>query len=439
MNKVTVIGAGLAGCEAALALAKHNIQVDLIDIKPKNFTPAHKNPNFAELVCSNSLKSQRLETASGLLKEEMKILNSVVIEAAEATKVPAGDALAVERNSFSEYISNKIRHNKSINIITKEITEIPQDTGFYVIATGPLTSNNLAKNIEVFFGSENLNFFDAAAPIVDGESLDYNKVFWASRYGRGGADYLNSCLTKAEYERFYSELINAETVKLKDFEQTEFKVFSGCMPIETIAKGGYDSLRFGPLKPVGILDHNSKKRPFAVVQLRKENKDGTLFNLVGFQTNLKWNEQKRVFRLIPGLEEAEFMRYGVMHRNTFINSPRLLDNCLRSRKHKNLFFAGQLTGVEGYLESAASGLFVGLNLARMLCGKKLQPLEPCSMIGALANYISCEANANNFQPMNSNMGILPPLAERVKNKQERYKQLANLAIDAVKRWRNNEI
>ncbi len=439
MNKVTVIGAGLAGCEGALALTKYNIQVDLIDIKPKNFTPAHKNPNFAELVCSNSLKSQRLETASGLLKAEMKILGSIVIEAAEATKVPAGDALAVERDNFSEYISNKIRQNKSINIITKEATKIPQDEGFYIIATGPLTSNNLAKNIEAFFGNKALSFFDAAAPIVDGESLDYNKVFWASRYGRGKADYLNSCLTKAEYNKFYNELINAETVKLKDFEQTEFKVFSGCMPIETIAKSGYNSLRFGPLKPVGISDHNSTEKPFAVVQLRKENNEGTLFNLVGFQTNLKWSEQKRVFRLIPGFAQAEFMRYGVMHRNTFINSPKLLDNCFRSREHKNLFFAGQLTGVEGYLESAASGLFVGLNLARMLCGKKLQPLKPCSIIGALANYISCEANANNFQPMNSNMGILPPLKERVKNKQERYKQLANLAIDEVKRWKNSEI
>jgi methylenetetrahydrofolate--tRNA-(uracil-5-)-methyltransferase len=433
VTKVLVVGAGLAGCEAALALAKNGIEVDLIEMKPQKFTPAHKNPCFAELVCSNSLKSVHKETASGLLKEELKLLGSIVMEAAESTKIPAGDALAVNREQFSQYVTDRIKENQLIRVIQMELTELPARETPCIIATGPLTSAKLCREIEKSFGEENLSFFDAAAPIVTGESLDKSKVFFASRYNKGGADYLNCPMNKEEYEKFYDALINAETVQLPSFEQEELKTFSGCMPIEIMAKKGKDTLRFGPLKPVGITNPVTNAKAYAVVQLRQENKMCSLFNLVGFQTNLKWGEQKRVFSLIPGLCDAEFVRYGVMHRNTFINSPKLLDGYFRCKMNHRRFFAGQITGVEGYLESAVSGLVAGLNLARTIKNLKLVPLPQTTMIGALAAYIS-DGSTPNFQPMNSNMGILPPLETKIRDKRVKHEKLAERAISALTAW-----
>lgn len=435
MNSVTVIGAGLAGVEACYQLSLKGIKVKLYEMKPKKKSPAHKYDGFAELVCSNSLKAMRIESAAGMLKEEMRILGSLTMKAAEKTAVSAGGALAVDREAFSDYITEYIRNDKNIEIISEEVQSIPKND-HVIIATGPLTSEALSMSIKDLCSEQYLYFHDAAAPIVTYESLDKNKVFKASRYGRGDADYINCPFEKDEYERFYNELINAESVPLKTvdtehFSKDGFKVYEGCMPIEVLAKRGIDTMRFGPLKPVGITDPNTGKRPYAVVQLRAENKKGDFYNIVGFQTNLKFKEQKRVFSLIPGLENAEFIRFGVMHRNTFINSPKLLTEHFNMRSHKNIFFAGQITGVEGYIESAASGIVAGINMANQILGKSYLSLPGDTMIGALAKYISDESVVN-FQPMGCNMGILPPLSERIKNKSERYLNIATRGINSLK-------
>lgn len=429
---VKVIGAGLAGCEAAWQLAKAGIDVELYEMKPEKFTPAHKYAGFAELVCSNSLKAERIGSAAGMLKEEMRRLGSLIMECAEGTRVSAGGALAVDRERFSDAVTEKIRKNPFIRVIGKEITEIPD--GEVIIATGPLTSDPLAGSIRELCG-DYLYFHDAAAPIVTFESLDKDKVFFAARYGRGEADYINCPMDKDEYLRFYSELINAESAPLHDFdrehfEKDRFKVYEGCMPIEILAKRGEDTMRFGPMKPVGLTDPRTGKRPYAVVQLRAENSQGTLYNLVGFQTNLKFGEQKRVFSLITGLENAEFVRYGVMHRNTFINSPKLLNRQFNMRTCESLFFAGQITGVEGYIESAASGIFAGLNMARRLSGKEYVSLPETTMLGALSRYIS-DPTVERFQPMGCNMGILPELPERIRDKKLRYEKIAERGLEAL--------
>ncbi len=423
MNKITVIGAGLAGCEAANIIASFGIDVELFEMKPVKKSPAHKSDNFAELVCSNSLKANRIASAAGLLKEEMRQLGSVSLEAAEISKVDAGGALAVDRNIFSDYITNSIKENKHIKIINKVISEIPED-GIVVIATGPLTDSDLAENIKVYCNEESLSFYDAAAPIVTKESIDFTKAFFASRYDFESSvgDYVNCPMNKEEYELFYNELVNAEGAVTHSFD-----VYEGCMPIEVLAKRGEDSIRFGPLKPVGLKDPRTGHRPWAVVQLRKENSFGSLFNIVGFQTNLKFGEQKRVFSLIPGLQNAEFMRYGVMHRNTFINSPRLLNKNLSLKKNKNIFFAGQLSGVEGYMESAASGIVAGLNAVRQFRGLEPFILPEYTMIGALLNFITDES-VENFQPMGANFGIIPPLETHIRDKRERYAALANRSL-----------
>ena len=425
--KVKVIGAGLAGCEAAWQLANANIEVELYEMKPVKFTPAHHYQGFAELVCSNSLKAARVDSAAGMLKEEMRRLGSLIMECAAQTSVPAGGALAVDREKFSDMVTEKIKSHRNITVIETEVTQIPESNT--IIATGPLTSNALAENIQKMCG-EYLSFFDAAAPIVTFESLDKSLVFEASRYDKGEADYINCPMNKEEYQRFYNELINAESAPLKEFEKQHFKVYEGCMPIEVLAKRGEDTMRFGPLKPVGLRDPRTDKRPYAVVQLRKENNDGTLYNLVGFQTNLKFGEQKRVFSLITGLENAEFMRYGVMHRNTFLDSPRCLDEHFAMKNKDNIYFAGQITGVEGYIESAMSGIIAGLNLARKLQGKEQLSFPRETMTGALTKYISDE-NVVNFQPMGCNMGILPELPERIKDKKLKYTTLANRGLEKL--------
>lgn len=429
-NKVKVIGAGLAGCEAAWQLAKANIDVELYEMKPKKFTPAHKYKGFAELVCSNSLKAERLGSAAGMLKEEMRRLGSLIMECADISKVSAGGALAVDREKFSDSVTDRINSDPHIKVIEDEICEIPD--GNTIIATGPLTSEALSESIKTLCG-DHLYFHDAAAPIVTFESLDKEKVFFASRYGRGEADYINCAFDKDEYLAFYNELVNAESAPLKQFEKEHFgkdgfKVYEGCMPIEVLAKRGEDTMRFGPLKPVGITDPRTGNRPYAVVQLRAENSQGTLYNIVGFQTNLKFGEQKRVFSMIPGLENAEFMRYGVMHRNTFINSPKLLTEYFNMRDRDDLFFAGQITGVEGYIESASSGIMAGLNMARKLNGKQMISLPATTMIGALSKYIS-DPTVGKFQPMGCNMGILPEYPERIKDKQMKYEALAQRGLD----------
>lgn len=426
---IKVIGAGLAGCEAAWQLAKAGHEVELYEMKPKKFTPAHKYNGFAELVCSNSLKAERMESAAGMLKEEMRRLGSLVIECAYMSKVSAGGALAVDREKFSDLVTEKIRSNEKITVIEEELTEIPE--GEVIVATGPLTSEGLSESIGKLCG-DHLYFHDAAAPIVTFESLDKQKVFFASRYDRGEADYINCPMDKEEYLRFYNALIEAESAPLHEFEKEHFgkdnfKVYEGCMPIEVLAKRGEDTMRFGPLKPVGITDPKTGKRPYAVIQLRAENSQGSLYNIVGFQTNLKFGEQKRVFSLIPGLENAEFMRYGVMHRNTFINSPKLLNEQFNMRERPELFFAGQITGVEGYIESAASGIFAGLNMARRIEGKELVSLPETTMLGALSKYISDES-VTKFQPMGCNMGILPELPERIRDKKLKYKAIAERGL-----------
>ena len=418
---VSIIGAGLAGCECAWILANNNIKVKLYEMKPENKSEAHTSNDFAELVCSNSLKSADTASACGMLKEEMRYMNSITMEAAEKTRVAAGGALAVNRDEFSLYITEKLKNHPNITIEEKEITAIPDENT--VIATGPLTSDNLAAAIQERFG-KSLSFYDAAAPIITAESIDMSVAFFATRYDKGEADYINCPMNKEEYELFYNELVNAETVPLKTFE--DLTVYEGCMPVEVLAKRGIESVRYGCMKPVGLTDPRTGRRPYAAVQLRKENNEGTLYNIVGFQTNLKFPEQKRVFSLIPGLANAEFMRYGVMHRNTFLNSPKLLLSSFKLKDSKGVYFAGQITGVEGYVESAASGIIAGINLAREIRGLAPLILPETSMIGALSAYIATPNE--NFQPMGSNMGILPPLPERIKDKKLRYKIISERGL-----------
>ncbi len=434
-NKAKVIGAGLAGVEAAWQLANSAIEVELYEMKPVKYSPAHKYKGFAELVCSNSLKADRIESAAGMLKEEMQRLGSLTMQAAQASRVSAGGALAVDRTMFSDIITEKIKSHRNIRVIETEVTDIPD--GNVIIATGPLTSEALADKISELCG-EYLYFHDAAAPIVSFDSLDKQKVFFASRYDKGEADYINCPMDKNEYQHFYNELINAQSAELKQFEKEHFskdgfKVYEGCMPIEVLAKRGEDTMRFGPLKPVGLKDPRTGNRPYAVVQLRAENSKGTMYNMVGFQTNLKFGEQKRVFSLIPGLENAEFLRYGVMHRNTFINSPKLLTQQFCMRNNDNIYFAGQITGVEGYIESAASGIFAGLCLSRKLRGLGKVSLPETTMLGALSKYISDET-VEKFQPMGCNMGILPELPEKIRDKKLKYTAIANRGLDDLDRF-----
>lgn len=426
---VNVIGAGLAGCEAAWRLAQEGINVRLYEMKPEKFSPAHKYGGFAELVCSNSLKAARLESAAGLLKYEMEHLGSLTVPCAKENSVEAGGALAVDREKFSDSVTAKIRSHPLIEVVGGEVTALPD--GIVIIATGPLTSGAMADTIKQLCG-EGLSFYDAAAPIVTYESLDLDKVFFASRYDRGDADYINCPMNKEEYLAFHEALVNAERVQLKDFETHPFSVYEGCMPIEVLASRGVDTMRFGPMKPVGITDKRTGKRPYAVIQLRRENSEGTLFNLVGFQTNLKFSEQKRVFSMIPGLENAEFMRYGVMHRNTFINSPELLNADFSMREHPDIYFAGQITGVEGYMESAASGIIAGIAAARKIKGLEPLVLPNDTMTGALSRYISDPFNAGKFQPMGANMGILPDIGVRIKDKKERYGAYADRAVRSLR-------
>lgn len=429
---VTVIGAGLAGCEAAWQLANAGIKVRLCEMKPAKYTPAHKYSGFAELVCSNSLKASRVNSAAGLLKEEMRRLGSLTVPCAVETAVPAGGALAVDRTLFSDLVTEKIHSHPNIEICSGEVTEIPE--GNVIIASGPLTSDALAESIKKISGGY-LSFYDAAAPIVTFESINMERAFFGARYGRGDDDYINCPFTKEEYLEFYNAIVNAESAPLHDFDAPQelhnkndsFTVYEGCMPVEVLAKRGEETMRYGAMKPVGLNDPVTNRRPYAVVQLRKENSSGTMYNIVGFQTNLKFGEQKRVFSLIPGLENAEFVRYGVMHRNSFLNSPKLLDADFSLRSDRRIFFAGQITGVEGYMESAASGIMAGINMTRKLNGKDSLILPTDTMIGALSHYISDES-VTDFQPMGANMGILPPCPTRIKDKQERYRIVAEAAL-----------
>lgn len=425
MNKITVIGAGLAGCEAAHKLSSLGFSVRLCEMKPEKRTPAQKSDGFAELVCSNSLKAMRLESAAGLLKEEMRRLGSLTMEAAKRTSVAAGGALAVDRELFSEYITEKIKSDPNIEVVTGEVTELPSD-GIVIVATGPLTSDALAESLRQKFGGT-LSFFDAVAPIVAADSIDMNRVFMGARYDRGEADYINCPMERDEYDAFYDALVSAERAPLHDFDVADPKVYEGCMPVEIMAGRGRDTLRYGPLRPVGLIDPHTGRRPWANIQLRKENAAGTMYNIVGFQTNLKFGEQKRVFSMIPGLEHAEFVRYGVMHRDTFMDSPRLLSKSLSLKSEPRLFFAGQFTGVEGYTESAATGILAGINAVRFASGEEPLVLPPETMLGALVNYITDES-VGNFQPMGANMGILPPLEKKIRHKDERYAALAERAI-----------
>lgn len=424
MITVNVIGAGLAGCEAAYRLAENGINVRLYEQKPHKHSPAHSSEYFAELVCSNSLRSNVLSNAVGLLKEEMRKLGSLIMEAAYATKVPAGGALAVDRTEFSKYITDKIANHPNIMVVNEEYTDITGDE-YTVIATGPLTSDSLFKNIKEITSDDDLYFYDAAAPIVSYDSIDMSKAFKAARYNKGDADYINCPMTKEEYDVFYEALVTAETAPLKEFE-TEV-VFEGCMPVETMAKRGYNTLLFGPLKPVGLRSETMEKDAYAVVQLRQDNLNATMYNIVGFQTHLKFPEQKRVFSLIPGLENAEFLRYGVMHRNTFINSPKVLNNRYGLVNNEKIFFAGQITGVEGYIESASSGLLCGIYLSRLLKGLEIKEFSSKTAIGALSNYVS-NKTIEKFQPMNVNFGIIEPLGYRVKGKQEKNLEIAARAL-----------
>lgn len=426
MNKAIVVGAGLAGCEAAWQLANRNIQVDLYEMKPSKKTPAHKYDGFAELVCSNSLRGASLTNAVGLLKEEMRHLNSLIIKCADKTQVPAGGALAVDREKFSDAVTECIINHPNITVINSEITEIPNEKNV-IIASGPLTSDALSENIGNFFGNDYLHFFDAAAPIVTFDSINMDTAFFASRYNKGTPDYINCPMTKEQYEIFYNALVGAECAELHDFDNN---VFEGCMPIEIMAKRGSQTLLFGPLKPVGLVDPRTDAKSYAVVQLRKDNSDGTLYNIVGFQTHLKFPEQKRVFSLIPGLENAEFVRYGVMHRNTFINSPQVMTKYYNTKKREDLFFAGQMTGVEGYVESASSGLVCGINLSQIINGKQPVDFTKFTATGALSHYIT-EGAVGNFQPMNVNFGIIESLDVRIKNKAERYEAISNRALEKL--------
>ena len=433
-QEVTIIGGGLAGCEAAYQIAKRGIKVKLYERKPKSFSPAHSNPNLAEIVCSNSFKSNLITNACGLLKEELRNLDSLLIKIADKTAVPAGQALAVDREQFSKEVTDYIKQHSNIEVIEKEVADIP-DKGIVIIATGPLTSNHLAEGISKLTGEDKLYFYDAAAPIVQKESLDMNIAFWGDRYGKGDSSYINLPMNKEEYEKFYEELVNAEVVNLHEFEKKE--IFEGCMPIEIMAKRGVDTLRFGPLKPVGFTDPRTGERPYAIVQLRQDNQAGSLFNMVGFQTNLKYGEQKRVFSLIPGLANAEFIKYGVMHRNTYINSGNLLDSSYCLKNDRRIYFAGQISGVEGYVESISSGLVAGINVARNIEGKETIYFPKNTMIGSLANYISTPKN--NFQPMNANFGILPQLNEKIRDKKIKSEKLARTSLRRIKKYKRNLI
>lgn len=426
---ITVVGAGLAGSEAAWQIAQAGVPVRLYEMRPKTQTPAHHTDKFAELVCSNSLRANALTNAVGVLKEEMRRFNSVIIGAADRCAVPAGGALAVDRHEFAEYVTNAVRNHPLIEVMTEEITHIPD--GIVVIATGPLTSPALSEELKRLTGEDYLYFYDAAAPIIEKESIDMSKVFMASRYDKGEAAYLNCPMTEEEFNRFYDELIAAEAVPLKEFEKEIF--FEGCMPIEVMAKRGRQTMLFGPMKPVGLTDPHTGKKPYAVVQLRQDNGAATLYNIVGFQTHLKWPEQKRVFSLIPGLENCEIVRYGVMHRNTFINSPKLLKPTYQYKDRDTLFFAGQMTGVEGYVESAASGLLAGMNAARLAKGEQLLVLPPETIMGSMAKYIT-SADPNHFQPMNANFGLVPEWPERIRNKREKNEKLAERALDTIQNF-----
>ena len=424
---INIIGGGLAGCEAAYQISKRGINVRLYEMKPTKYSPAHSNSNLAEIVCSNSFKSNLLTNACGLLKEELRMLDSLLIKIADETSVPAGQALAVDREEFSRKVTEYIENLDNVEIIKEEVTEIPDDA-VTIIATGPLTSDVLFEKISKLVGNNELHFYDAAAPIIEKSSVDMNIAFIGDRYGKGEADYINLPMNKEEYENFWNELVNAEVVELHSFEKRE--IFEVCMPVEVMAKRGIDTLRYGPLKPVGFDDPRTGRRPYALVQLRQDNSVGSLYNMVGFQTNLKFGEQKRVFSMIPGLQNAEFVKYGVMHRNTYINSPQILNNVYQMKDNENVFFAGQITGVEGYVESIASGLLAGINAVRYMKnkGKIVFPVE--TMIGALTDYISTPNE--KFQPMNANFGILPKLPEKIRDKQERYRKLSDRAISIMK-------
>lgn len=435
MNKVTVIGAGFAGVEAARQLSRAGIRVTLCEMKPYKFSPAHSKETFAELVCSNSFKALRTASAAGELKAEMELLGSLTVECAKKTAVPAGGALAVDRDEFSTLVTSVIENDPLIDIVRGEVTEIPQD-GIVIIAAGPLASQALSEKIEDLCPGH-LSFYDAAAPIVTAQSLDMSCAFTQSRYDRGGDDdYINCPMNKEEYEAFYQALINAESAETHSFDKRK-GVYEGCMPIEVMAIRGDDTIRFGPMKPVGLRDPRTGHRPWAVLQLRKENSQGTMYNLVGFQTNLKFGEQKRVFTMIPALKNAEFVRYGVMHRNTFINSPKLLNADFSLRSDRRIFFAGQITGVEGYMESAASGILAGINAVRAIEGQNQFVMPEETVMGALARYISDES-VTDFQPMGANFGILPPLPERIRSKQERYEMISQRGLEAARKYIEGE-
>ncbi len=423
-KEVNIIGAGLAGSEACYQLLKRGYKVNLFEMKPNKFSPAHKNPNFAELVCSNSLKSNDVTSACGLLKQELRMLDSLIIKVADKVSVPAGSALAVDRELFSQEITNYLKQYKNLNVVNTEVDSFDL-TKPTIVATGPLTSDSLAQFLKSVFNDEYLYFFDAIAPIVAYDGIDFNSAFIADRYDKGTGDYINCPLNKEEYELFYNELVNAESVKLKDFENS--KVFEGCMPVEVLAKRGVDALRYGPLKPVGLTDPKTGRYPYACVQLRRETNNLDMFNMVGFQTNLTFKEQERVFKLIPALKNAEFLRFGVMHRNTFINGPTVLNKHFQVKQYPNVFVAGQLSGVEGYVESIAGGLVCAINLDRFLNDLPLIDFTNYTMIGALSNYIE-SANPKHFQPMASNMGILIGVGERIKDKKEKYKKLSDIAL-----------
>ncbi|GAA4871506.1 FADH(2)-oxidizing methylenetetrahydrofolate--tRNA-(uracil(54)-C(5))-methyltra nsferase TrmFO [Paenibacillus vulneris] len=431
--KVTVIGAGLAGSEAAWQIASQGVPVILYEMRPVRKTPAHISDQFAELVCSNSLRANGLTNAVGVLKEEMRILNSLILRCADKHAVPAGGALAVDREGFSAEVTSILRSHPLIEVRNEELQELPD--GITVVATGPLTSPSLSAHLQALMGEEYLYFYDAAAPIVEKDSIDMSKVYLASRYDKGEAAYLNCPMTEEEFNTFYDALISAEVAPIKEFEKEIY--FEGCMPIEVMAKRGKQTALYGPMKPVGLVNPHTNELPYAVVQLRQDNAAGTLYNLVGFQTHLKWGEQKRVFSLIPGLENAEFVRYGVMHRNTFINSPKLLKPTYQFKKRDNLFFAGQMTGVEGYVESAASGLIAGMNAARFALGLDCLVLPADTTLGSMAHYITT-ADFKHFQPMNANFGLLPPLDVKIKVKKERYEKIALRAIEKIQNFSQNE-
>ncbi|MBR2391488.1 MAG: methylenetetrahydrofolate--tRNA-(uracil(54)-C(5))-methyltransferase (FADH(2)-oxidizing) TrmFO [Clostridia bacterium] len=431
-EKVNVVGLGLAGCEAVYQLAKRGILVDAFEMKPTKFSPAHESSNFAEIVCSNSFKSDDLGTASGCLKAEMRELDSFILKCADKVKVPAGSALAVDRDKFSELVTTEMKKLENVTFHTEEVTKIDPSVPT-IIATGPLTSDDLSKEIMNLLGSDNLHFYDASAPIVDGETLDRSRTFTAGRYGKGESDYINCSMNKDEYYDFVKELVSAEKVELHDFEKKE--IFDGCMPVEVMASRGEDTLRYGPLRPVGLVD-NDGNRPFAVVQLRRESTESELYNIVGFQTNLKFGEQKRVFSMIPALKNADFVKFGVMHRNSYICAPKHLNADFSVKGYENLYIAGQLSGVEGYMESTASGLIAGMSLANKLLGKSIAILPKTTIIGAVVNYLTT-ASAEGFQPMNANFGILPALDEKIRDKALKKLAYSNRAISDIKKFKEN--